>query len=114
MGEDTDGLADQRIDGFMAIAPVSTVGASNAAVGAKPAAKQTALKNTVDEVVGTLFFGEVFKAMRNSRLKGAYGHGGRGEEIFAAQLHDTLAKRMSHNARLGINEALYRRMKKLV
>ncbi|MGB9626683.1 MAG: rod-binding protein [Phycisphaerae bacterium] len=98
----------------MAIAPVSMVGVSNAAVGAKPTAKQAALKNTVDELVGTLFFGEVFKAMRNSKLKGAYGHGGRGEEVFTAQLHDALAKRMSHNARLGINEALYRRMKKLV
>lgn len=71
--------------------------------------RQKQLKQTADEVVGTAFFGEIFKTMRNSKLKGAFGHGGRGEEIFSAQLHEVLAKRMSHNSNFGINQALYKR-----
>jgi Rod binding domain-containing protein len=98
----------------MAIAAVNTVSLQKPAAGAGPSGKQKALKNTVDELVGTMFFGEVFKAMRQSGLKGKFGHGGRGEEVFSAQLHDVLAKRMAHNAKLGINESLYRRFAKAV
>jgi hypothetical protein len=75
---------------------------------------QKRLKKTVDELVGTVFFGEVFKTVRQSTLKGKYGHGGRGEEVFSAQLHDVLAKRLGQSKSLGINNALYKRFAKLV
>lgn len=93
----------------MAIAPVNTLSPQYSALGTPSAAKDKALKKTVDELVGTMFFSPVFKAMRESKLKGKFGHGGRGEEVFSAQLQDTLAKRMAHNAKLGINESLYRK-----
>lgn len=82
--------------------------ASSAA--AKPMTpRQKELRQAADEVVGSVFFGEMFKAMRSSRLKGEFGHGGRGEEVFSAQLHEVLAKRMSHGGKFGLNDALYKR-----
>jgi hypothetical protein len=72
-------------------------------------ARQRKLKTAVDELVGTLFFGQVFKMVRESSLKGKYGHGGRGEEIFSAQLHDLLAKKMGRSSNLGISDAIYKR-----
>jgi len=77
--------------------------------GAPETPRQQALRQAVDELVGGVFFGEIFRALRTSRLQGPYGHGGRGEEIFSAQLHGILAERMGHGARLGINDSLYRR-----
>ncbi len=107
----------------MSIAAVNNVGGgSGAGPSAAPGAagqntmtpRQRELRKAVNELVGGMFFGEIFKAVRESKLKGAYGHGGRGEEIFSAQLHDVLAKRMGRSAKLGINESLYRRFAKKV
>lgn len=50
------------------------------------------LREVTADVYGSVFFGTLLKAMRDSEMKGPYGHGGRGEEIFSAQLHDLLAK----------------------
>ncbi len=66
------------------------------------------LRETAREVVGSVFFGTLLKAMRESGLKGAYGHGGRGEEIFSAQLHGVLAERMGATMRGGLGDAIYR------
>ena len=74
--------------------------------------RQKELKAVVGELVGSVFFGEVFKAVRESKLKGEYGHGGRGEEIFSAQLHDVLARKMGRSSRLGLNDAIYRYFEK--
>lgn len=98
-----------------AVDPVSPnrLNPSAATRAARPTTpRQRQLKEAVDEAVGSIFFGEVFKRMRESKLKGPYGHGGRGEEIFSAQLHETLAKRMSHQANFRINDALYARLAK--
>lgn len=89
--------------------PADSAGRTNRP-GAPPTPRQQALRQAVDELVGSVFFGEIFRALRNSRLQGPYGHGGRGEEIFSAQLHGILAERMGHGARLGINDSLYRRL----
>jgi hypothetical protein len=74
--------------------------------------RQKELKAVVNELVGSVFFGEVFKSVRESKLKGEYGHGGRGEEIFSAQLHDVLAKKMGRSTQLGLNDAIYRYFEK--
>jgi Rod binding domain-containing protein len=70
------------------------------------------LRETVDELLGSVFFGTLLKAMRESGLKGPYGHGGRGEEVFAAQLHGMLAERMGIAADIGIGDMLYERLEK--
>ncbi len=95
----------------MSVEPVSNLNRTGAPtrLSAPRTPRERQLKRAADELVGTVFFGEVFKAMRNSTLKGKFGHGGRGEEVFSAQLHEVLAKRMGRSARLGINESLYRR-----
>ena len=54
------------------------------------------------EVVGTVFYGTLLKTMRASNLKGQYGHGGRGEEVFQAQLDQTLADQAGQAASFNL------------
>jgi len=68
------------------------------------------LREVTGQVVGSVFFGTLLKTMRESELKGAYGHGGRGEEIFSAQLHGILAERMGATMRTGLGSAVYDRL----
>ena len=77
--------------------------------GSPAAAKALArLRSATGTVVGSLFYGTLLKSMRESETKGAYGHGGRGEEVFSAQLHQILAERAGAATRNGLGEALYR------
>jgi hypothetical protein len=66
-----------------------------AATVAQPAASAPGveLRRTADELVGSVFYGTLLRQLRQSSLKGAYGHGGRGEEVFGAQLDQVLAQR---------------------
>lgn len=70
------------------------------------------LRETVGQVVGSVFYGTLLKTMRESELKGEFGHGGRGEEAFAPQLHGLLAERMGTANRDGVSEVLYRSLEK--
>ncbi len=67
------------------------------------------LKEVTGRVVGSVFYGEMLRAMRESKLKGSFGHGGRGEEVFSAQLHDMLAERMGQSRGNGLSKLLYDR-----
>ncbi|MHC5110819.1 MAG: hypothetical protein ACYTHJ_13190 [Planctomycetota bacterium] len=67
------------------------------------------LKKATGEVVGSIFYGSMFKMMRDSAIKGKFGHGGRGEQAFAAQLHDIYAKRMGAQDN-GLATVLYDRL----
>lgn len=71
------------------------------------AGELTRLHKTAGEVVGSAFFGTLLKMMRNDPLKGRYGHGGRGEEVFAGQLHGLLGERLGTALRRGPGEAVY-------
>lgn len=68
------------------------------------------LRETIGQVIGSVFFGTLLKTMRESSFKGQYGHGGRGEEVFAAQLHGLLAERMGTTAQNGLADVLYDRL----
>ncbi|MGB2986516.1 MAG: hypothetical protein WBE26_11610 [Phycisphaerae bacterium] len=70
------------------------------------------LRETVGRVVGSVFYGTLFKTMRENKLKGSYGHGGRGEQIFAAQLHGILAERMGTAAQRGLDQAMLNRLER--
>ena len=59
----------------------------------KPENGKSRLREVADQVVGQIFYGTMLRQMRKSAFKGKYGHGGRGEEVFQAQLHDVLATR---------------------
>jgi len=73
---------------------------------------QEKLRRTVGEVVGSVFFGTLLKMSRESGLRGAYGHGGRGEEVFTGQLHGILTERMGTRLEGGIGEALYKNLER--
>ena len=68
------------------------------------------LRDSVSRAVGSVFYGTLLKAMRESRLTGSYGHGGRGEEVFASQLHGILAERAGTVTRTGLAKALLHRL----
>jgi len=70
------------------------------------------LRIATGRVVGSLFFGTLMKTMREGSMKGEYGHGGRGEEVFAAQFHGLLAERMGERMNDGLADQLYRHLAK--
>ena len=70
----------------------------------------TQLREVTGKVVGNVFFGSMLKMMRDSKIKGTFGHGGRGEEVFSGQLHGVLAERMGERANGGVVEALYKQL----
>ena len=65
------------------------------------------LRETAGKVVGRVFFSTLLKQMRESNLRGEYGHGGRGEEVFSAQLHDIIAERLGTAGGSTLTEAVY-------
>jgi hypothetical protein len=79
---------------------------------ANPAQRRQMLRQAIDEVVGATFYGPMLKMARDNPFKGEFGHGGRGEEIFGAQLDMELARRASHTSRNSLSDAIYRRLEK--
>lgn len=74
------------------------------------AQREAMLRQTVNEVVGVTFFEPMLRAAHNSALKGKYGHGGRGEEIFQGQMDAHLAREMGRGVRTSLGDALYRKL----
>ncbi len=70
------------------------------------------LRQATGQIVGSVFFGTLLKTMRESELNGPFGHGGRGEEVFAGQLHGIWAERMGETSNNGVSNALYRRLER--
>ncbi len=65
------------------------------------------LKTATGQLVGRVFFGAILAQARSSGLKGEYGHGGRGEDVFGAQLDAVFAERLGSSAEFGPAKALY-------
>ena len=74
-----------------------------------PVKHRQMLRQAVQEVVGSVFLAPMLKMARENPLKGKYMHGGRGEDIFGAQLDAELARRASHRVQGGLTDALIRR-----
>ncbi len=53
------------------------------------------LREVFDQFVGQTFYGQLFKAMRQTVDKPAYFHGGKGEEVFQQQLDQVLGEKMT-------------------
>lgn len=68
------------------------------------------LREAAGQALGSVFFGTLLKTMRESSLKGQYGHGGRGEEAFSSQLHNIYAERIGTSVQTGMTEAIYKRL----
>jgi hypothetical protein len=67
----------------------------------------TELRDNVGEFVGNVFYGTLMRQMQNSKLKGKYLHGGRGEEVFQSQLNMEYAKRMGRSPNDPIANRIY-------
>lgn len=72
--------------------------------------RQQVLRRTVQEMVGTTFYGEMLKIARNSPLKSERFHGGRGEEVFGSQLDAEFARQAGMATRGGLVDAIYDRL----
>lgn len=72
------------------------------------------LRSVIDEAIGTTFFEPLLKTAHNSVLKGKYGHGGRGEEVFQGQLDVELSRCMGRGIKTDLGEALYRKLARQV
>lgn len=73
-------------------------------------AKERELRQLVGDYVGNVFYGTLLQQMRDSTIKGKYFHGGRGEEVFQAQLHMELATRMGRAPGDPIANRMYEAM----
>jgi hypothetical protein len=87
---------------------------STTAIPADAKQHEVMLRQLVDEVVGTTFFEPMLKSAHNSVLKGKYGHGGRGEEIFQGQLDSEFARSVGRGVKTDLGEALYRKLTRQV
>lgn len=77
-------------------------------------AQRARLRSMVDEVVGLTFFAPMLKTAHSSVLKGKYGHGGRGEEVFQSQLDIEFARNIGRGVKTDLAEALYRKLTRQV
>ncbi|MFQ5489946.1 MAG: rod-binding protein [Phycisphaerae bacterium] len=89
---------------------MSQIGTINPSSVAEPPAKRlNELREVAGKVVGSVFYGKLLQTMRDSTLKGEYGHGGRGEEIFQAQMDQFLAEEAGRSKGFDLAEAIYQR-----
>ena len=65
------------------------------------------MREKVGDLVGNIFYGTLLRQMQDSKLKGEYFHGGRGEEVFEAQLGMELAKRMGQSPTDPMSNMIY-------
>ncbi len=68
------------------------------------------LREVVNGVVGSVFLEPMMRTQRSSVLQGEVGHGGRGEQVFQAQLDNALIERSSASPQFPVSEALYDRL----
>ncbi len=72
------------------------------------------LRTAADGIVGSTFYGTLLRIQRESGLKGPYGHGGRGEEAFRAQLDQVLAEQAGQARTYSLSDSIVARYEKRV
>lgn len=81
--------------------------ADKAAEDANSKQDQKELRGAFDAFVGKVFYGQLLAEMRKSVGKPAYFHGGRGEEVFQAQLDQVLGERMAQSNASQFSDAMF-------
>ena len=66
------------------------------------------VRDAFTQFVGETFYAQMLKAMRSSLGKPAYFHGGRAEEVFTSQLHQTLAEELADTSTESFVEPMFR------
>ena len=74
--------------------------------------KLAALREASGKAAGSAFYGTMLQMMRESPFKTQFGHDGRGEEVFSAQLHGMLAERLGQSGKSNLGDILYERLEK--
>ena len=64
------------------------------------------------ELVGNVFYGTLIKEMQSSKLKGKFGHGGRGEDAFDGQLALELSKKIGQSPREPVSARIMKTLSK--
>lgn len=77
--------------------------------GSAGAGGEGELREAAEQLVGLAFVTPMMKMMRDEPFKTDLFHGGIGEEMFAAQLDEHLAERMSRGMGLPVVDAVYER-----
>jgi hypothetical protein len=67
------------------------------------------LRATFQDAVGSLFYGQMIKALRSGVGKPAYFHGGQAEEMFQAQMDQQVAADLARDHADGFVEELFQR-----
>ncbi len=62
------------------------------------------------QLVGLTFFNTILQKAYDNPLKGPYGHGGRGEEMFRNQLNMALADKVAASGSFELPEQIYEQM----
>lgn len=88
---------------------MSAIGAISGMYVPSDDAVKNNLRETVNQVMGSVFYGPLLASARNTALKSEVGHGGRGEDVFKAQLDQILAERAGGAAHEDVGDVLYRR-----
>jgi len=70
------------------------------------------LREATGKLTGSVFFGTLLRTMRNSAMQGPFGHGGRGEEIFAEQLHGVLAERVGSATQSNFGDIVFKHLQR--
>ncbi len=98
----------------MTVSPATTKPLASAATDTQREnqAKLVELRHAAEQLVGITCFQTLLQSAHNSTLKGEIGHGGRGEEMFTAQLDVILAERAAESSRFGLVDEIYKRMAK--
>ena len=73
------------------------------------AATPEKVRDAFTQFVGESFYAQMLKAMRSSLGKPAYFHGGRAEEIFTAQLDQTMAEQLADKSTQRLIDPLFER-----
>lgn len=88
----------------------SPVGMSAVPASARTPQGRAMLRKAVGEVLGTIFIGGMLRTARNSAIRGKYGHGGRGERVFRAQLDELLAQKIGGRMQNRLTDAICDRL----
>jgi hypothetical protein len=67
------------------------------------------LRDAFTNFVGEMFYGQMFKAMRQTVGKPAYFHGGRAEEAFQGQLDQTMTEHLTKASASKLAEPMFER-----
>jgi hypothetical protein len=82
---------------------------------ADPVARRVAeLRDAADRIVGSTFYGTLLSIQRESGLKAPVGHGGRGEEVFRAQLDQVFAERAGQAGGFNLSDSIVARYQQRV